>query len=243
MFSINVSFPPWASLLLTCNKSATTSTVSPMSTGWLTNSSLYILYYHHSSYLQLYWHLRHYTVRKPIKTALSKLLFSNDRAVCIIVWHTVALVRTHALNGRPIFLLDYFAQRLPLWLRYHDFCHVHSGIECKDEVFAAHQVQHADLKPVLATSAPLPTPAPNCAPLDLPNGAIVAAIPPEDERPIPVTELIFAPRKKEMNKGFLMFSQDEGLTSELLLSGRNTLALITLIILHLPIMYLNIFSA
>lgn len=82
-------------------------------------------------------------------------------------------------------------------------------------MFAAHQVQHADLKPVLATSAPVPAPAPVCASLDLPNGAIVAAIPPEDERPIPVTELIFAPRKKEMNKGFLMFSQDEGLTSKL----------------------------
>ncbi|XP_026315120.1 hypoxia-inducible factor 1-alpha isoform X2 [Hyposmocoma kahamanoa] len=90
--------------------------------------------------------------------------------------------------------------------------YVISGIECKDEVFAAHQVQHADLKPVLATSTSVPALAPICAPLDLPNGAIVAAIPPEDERPIPVTELIFAPRKKEMNKGFLMFSQDEGLT-------------------------------
>lgn len=86
---------------------------------------------------------------------------------------------------------------------YH-VCRVRSGIECKDEVFAAHQVHHADLKPVLANVASEPAA----------NGAIVAIIPPEEERPIPVTELIFAPRKKEMNKGFLMFSQDEGLTSE-----------------------------
>lgn len=110
-------------------------------------------------------------------------------------------------------------------------------------MFAAHQVQHADLKPDLATSAPVSAPVPICAPLDLPNGAIVAAIPPEDERPIPVTELIFAPRKKEMNKGFLMFSQDEGLTSELHLSSINTLAFLAVIILNLSIMCLNIFSA
>ncbi|KAG6464324.1 hypothetical protein O3G_MSEX014443, partial [Manduca sexta] len=94
--------------------------------------------------------------------------------------------------------------------------YVISGIECKDEVFAAHQVQHADLKPPVAVTAPVPAPAPLCAPVAPPaNGAIVAAVPSDDERPIPVTELIFAPRKKEMNKGFLMFSQDEeGLTSE-----------------------------
>lgn len=125
----------------------------------------------------------------------------------------MALVRTHALNGRPIFFLLDRPFR-PKGQRSYDFLYVHSGIECKDEVFAAHQVQHADLKPVLATSASVSAPTPICAPLDLPNGAIVAAIPPEDERPIPVTELIFAPRKKEMNKGFLMFSQDEGLTSK-----------------------------
>nr|XP_037876181.1 hypoxia-inducible factor 1-alpha isoform X3 [Bombyx mori] len=88
-----------------------------------------------------------------------------------------------------------------------------SGIECKDEVFAAHQVQHADLKPKLPAVA---SPGVSFrAPVEpLANGAIVAIVPPEEERPIPVTELIFAPRKKEMNKGFLMFSQDEGLTSE-----------------------------
>ncbi|CAH0728243.1 unnamed protein product, partial [Brenthis ino] len=87
--------------------------------------------------------------------------------------------------------------------------YVISGIECKDEVFAAHQVQHADLKPVVASTAPLP---PQIIVSSEPaNGAIVEAIIPE-ERPIPVTELIFAPRKKEMNKGFLMFSPHEGLT-------------------------------
>lgn len=96
-------------------------------------------------------------------------------------------------------------------LCYH-MCCVRSGIECKDEVFAVHQVQHADLKPVLASVVPAPAPA--IVPEPASNGAIVAIIPPEEERPIPVTELIFAPRKKEMNKGFLMFSQDEGLTSE-----------------------------
>nr|XP_021192033.2 LOW QUALITY PROTEIN: hypoxia-inducible factor 1-alpha [Helicoverpa armigera] len=89
--------------------------------------------------------------------------------------------------------------------------YVISGIECKDEVFAAHQVQHADLKPVLAPAAPVPAPK-ALATEPAPNGAIVAIITPEEKRPIPVTELIFAPRKKEMNKGFLMFSQDEGLT-------------------------------
>lgn len=110
-------------------------------------------------------------------------------------------------------------------------------------MFAAHQVQHADLKPDLAKSATVSASAPVCAPLDLPNGAIIAAIPPEDERPIPVTELIFAPRKKEMNKGFLMFSQDEGLTSELHLFIRKALSILALIILNLSVMYVNIFSA
>lgn len=93
---------------------------------------------------------------------------------------------------------------------------VHSGIECKDDVFAAHQVQHADLKPTLAPIAPAP--APLLAPLvqaePLGNGAIVAIIPPEEERPIPVTELIFAPLNKNMNKGFFMPLQDEGHTSK-----------------------------
>lgn len=93
-------------------------------------------------------------------------------------------------------------------------CFVRSGIECKDEVFAAHQVQHADLKPVVAPTVPAPALEQVCVSSEPANGAIVAAILPEEERPIPVTELIFAPRKKEMNKGFLMFSQDEGLTSE-----------------------------
>lgn len=97
---------------------------------------------------------------------------------------------------------------------YYVVCYVRSGIECKDEVFAAHQVQHADLKPEVAAPVP-PAAIPVLLPTaDVANGAIVAAIPPEEERPIPVTELIFAPRKKEMNTGFLMFSQDEGLTSE-----------------------------
>lgn len=81
-------------------------------------------------------------------------------------------------------------------------------------MFAAHQVQHADLKPVLAPAAPVPAPVPALSADPTANGAIVQIIAPEEERPIPVTELIFAPRKKEMNKGFLMFSQDEGLTSE-----------------------------
>ncbi|XP_048486071.1 uncharacterized protein LOC105384842 isoform X4 [Plutella xylostella] len=74
--------------------------------------------------------------------------------------------------------------------------HLISGIECRDEVFAAHQLQHADLKPPLDEE-----PA-----LEVPTAA------PEEERPIPVTESIFAPRNKEMNEGFLMFSQDEGRT-------------------------------
>lgn len=110
----------------------------------------------------------------------------------------------------------------PLWptwpvgptLCYHDPC-FHSGIECKDDVFAAHQVQYADLKPLLAPAAPVPAPVSALNQSEhTPNGAIVAIINPEEKRPIPVTELIFAPRKKEMNKGYLMFSQDEGLTSE-----------------------------
>lgn len=98
-------------------------------------------------------------------------------------------------------------------------CHlcrfVRSGIECRDEVFAAHQVQHVDVKPAVAPTAPHTAPVAVCQPAqEAANGAIVAAILPKEERPIPVTELIFTPRKKEMNKGFLMFSQDEGLTSE-----------------------------
>nr|XP_026489699.1 hypoxia-inducible factor 1-alpha-like isoform X1 [Vanessa tameamea] len=99
--------------------------------------------------------------------------------------------------------------------------YVISGIECKDEVFAAHQVQHADLKPVVAPTLPAPAPQQICVPTEPANGAIVAAILPEEERPIPVTELIFAPRKKEMNKGFLMFSQEEGLTSEWHLNSKS----------------------
>ncbi|XP_045528138.1 uncharacterized protein LOC123716434 isoform X2 [Pieris brassicae] len=88
--------------------------------------------------------------------------------------------------------------------------YVISGIESKDEVFAAHQVQHADLKPVVTPTATR-TAAPSCV-SEPANGAIVAAILPEEERPIPVTELIFAPREKEMNKGYLTFSQNEGFT-------------------------------
>lgn len=78
-------------------------------------------------------------------------------------------------------------------------------------------MQHADLKPVVA---PI-TPAPVCRAVEpLGNGAIVAIIPPEEERPIPVTELIFAPLNKNMNKGFFMPLQDEGHTSELHLHFR-----------------------
>ncbi|RVE47263.1 hypothetical protein evm_008060 [Chilo suppressalis] len=91
------------------------------------------------------------------------------------------------------------------------------GIECKDEVFATHQVQDVDLKPVvIPTSAPAPAPAlpsvPICPPIEVPTAPTVTASAPDEERPIPVTEFIFAPRKKEMNKGFLMFSPDEGHT-------------------------------
>lgn len=97
-----------------------------------------------------------------------------------------------------------------------------SDIECKDEVFAAHQVPHADLKPALAAIAPAPALPQICVSSEPPaNGAIVGIVVPQDERPIPVTEQIFVPRKKEMNKGFLMYSQNEGLTSELLLNGKS----------------------
>uniref|UniRef100_A0A2H1W5B3 SFRICE_010163 n=1 Tax=Spodoptera frugiperda TaxID=7108 RepID=A0A2H1W5B3_SPOFR len=139
--------------------------------------------------------------------------------VCIIVWHALQHKR---LDG---FWLErcrwiHHVTLYPLWpswpvgptLCYHDPC-FHSGIECKDDVFAAHQVQYADLKPLLAPAAPVPAPVSALNQSEhTPNGAIVAIINPEEKRPIPVTELIFAPRKKEMNKGYLMFSQDEGLT-------------------------------
>ncbi|XP_039757469.1 uncharacterized protein LOC120631873 isoform X2 [Pararge aegeria] len=87
-----------------------------------------------------------------------------------------------------------------------------SGIEFKDEVFAAHQVQHADLKPIVAPIAPAPAQPQICVSSEPPNGAIVGIVVPEEERPIPVTEQIFVPRKKEMNKGFLTFSGNDGLT-------------------------------
>ncbi|CAG9789062.1 unnamed protein product [Diatraea saccharalis] len=90
-----------------------------------------------------------------------------------------------------------------------------SGIECKDEVFATHQVQDVDLKPnVGPTSVTASTllSEPICVSIEEPSTPVVALIAPDEERPIPVTELIFAPRKKEMNKGFLMFSPDEGHT-------------------------------
>ncbi|CAB3248811.1 unnamed protein product [Arctia plantaginis] len=91
--------------------------------------------------------------------------------------------------------------------------YVISGIECKDEVFAAHQVQHADLKPAVAPIVQVPQPVPLPVSVEAPaNGDIVAIIPPKEERPIPVTELIFAPRKKEMNKGYLIFTPDQGRT-------------------------------
>ncbi|XP_060805046.1 hypoxia-inducible factor 1-alpha isoform X2 [Amyelois transitella] len=86
--------------------------------------------------------------------------------------------------------------------------YVISGIECKDEVFAAHQIRHADLKPVVIQTVPSPVVV--CPPLEVANGSIISA-PSEEERPIPVTEQILFPRKKEMNTGFLTF-QDEGLT-------------------------------
>ncbi|XP_041969857.1 hypoxia-inducible factor 1-alpha-like isoform X2 [Aricia agestis] len=90
--------------------------------------------------------------------------------------------------------------------------YVISGIECKDEVFAAHQVQHAELKPAVELTPTVPALPPICESDEPPNGAIVAHIIPEEERPIPVTELIFAPKEKEMNKGFLMFSPGAGVT-------------------------------
>lgn len=89
------------------------------------------------------------------------------------------------------------------------FYFVDSGIEFKDEVFSAHQLQHADLKPKVAPApVPVPVPVPITAPFEAAaNGAIVSVV--------PSTNQIFAPRKKDMNKGYLMFSQDdEGLTSE-----------------------------
>lgn len=92
-------------------------------------------------------------------------------------------------------------------------------------MFAAHQVQHVDLKPVVVESSPAATPAAPIAPIEIANGTVITAQP-EEERPIPVTELIFAPRKKEMNKGFLMFSPDEGLTSELRSSSACTSVLL-----------------
>ncbi|GBP67807.1 hypothetical protein EVAR_53803_1 [Eumeta japonica] len=76
---------------------------------------------------------------------------------------------------------------------------VASGIECRDDVFAVHQLQHADLKPSVEPAEPA-------------RQAAVTVAPPEEARPKPATELIFAPRTKDMNKGFLTFSQDEGLT-------------------------------
>ncbi|XP_073950650.1 HIF-1 transcription factor component sima isoform X2 [Choristoneura fumiferana] len=84
-----------------------------------------------------------------------------------------------------------------------------SGIEFKDEVFSTHQLQHADLKPKVTpapVSVPVPVPVPITAPFEAAaNGAIVSVV--------PSTNQIFAPRKKDMNKGYLMFSQDdEGLT-------------------------------
>lgn len=88
-------------------------------------------------------------------------------------------------------------------------------------------MQHADLKPIVASAASLPLQivVPTELAAEPANGAIVATILPEEvnseERPIPVTELIFAPRKKEMNKGFLMFSPQEGLTSEWHLNGKS----------------------
>ncbi|KAM3962492.1 hypoxia-inducible factor 1-alpha isoform 2-T2 [Aphomia sociella] len=88
--------------------------------------------------------------------------------------------------------------------------YVISGIECKDKVFAAHQVQHVDLKPIVVETTPVSTTA--IPAIEVVNGTVVPNTLPEEERPIPVTELIFAPREKEMNKGFLMFSSDEGQT-------------------------------
>lgn len=85
------------------------------------------------------------------------------------------------------------------------FSFVRSGIEYKDEVFAAHQLQYAELKPNVGTAV-----SSSSYP---PDGAVVAIVPPEEARPKPATELIFAPRTKEMNKGFLTF-QDEGVTSK-----------------------------
>jgi hypothetical protein len=77
-------------------------------------------------------------------------------------------------------------------------------------------MQHVDLKPEVVPIPPAPVldKALTTLPAEGPTGAVITTVPPDEERPIPVTELIFAPRKKEMNKGFLMFSPDEGLTSK-----------------------------
>lgn len=83
-------------------------------------------------------------------------------------------------------------------------------------MFAAHQLQHADLKPDVALIVPDTAPLSKPLPVEYPgNGAVVAIIPPKEEQPIPVTELIFAPLNQNMNKGFFMPLQDKSHKSEL----------------------------
>lgn len=92
-----------------------------------------------------------------------------------------------------------------------------SGIENKDEVYASSQLLDQKIsRPVSVTCSVisrLPTDVKTESVLDVPSPA-----PPNIPlRPQATTAKIFGPRTEDMNKGFLMFSDEEpGLTSKLL---------------------------
>lgn len=89
---------------------------------------------------------------------------------------------------------------------------VHSGVECKDEILSCSQAS------AVAEQQQQRQQIPEIQEVKLqgpPASAITPPAAPPHPRPQPATAKIFAPRTEEMNKGFLMFSEEEpGLTSK-----------------------------
>lgn len=118
----------------------------------------------------------------------------------------------------------------------HIICY--SGIECRDEIYSSHQLACSTVKvkcentstgtvsvvtegagsadsgfesPESSDSGPRESPV---AQAPLPK-LYAPALGPPIKRPQTATSRLFAPRTEEMNKGFLMFSEEEpGLTSK-----------------------------
>lgn len=128
----------------------------------------------------------------------------------------------------PIVLSDY-----PELLQDLNYCF--SGIECKDEIYSSHQLSSSTVKietdqivssPETIQEVPQEVPQVVLSPkqhedYNIPRREAVTSkvfaplLNSSLPRPQTATSKLFAPRTEEMNKGFLMFSDEEpGLTSK-----------------------------